>query len=139
MTENVYESPTAELQSEDRQIAILTRAEILFSFKGRIGRQTYWLNYLGMMVIFSMIFFALIWALGGQTESPIFSIMTLVLYIPIIWISFALTVKRWHDRNKSGWWLLIIFVPLIGPIWSFIENGCLAGDVESNNYGAPTF
>lgn len=139
MTENVYESPTAELQSEDRQIAILTRSEILFSFKGRIGRQTYWLNYLGMMVIFSMIFFALIWALGGQTESPIFSIMTLVLYIPIIWISFALTVKRWHDRNKSGWWLLIIFVPLIGPIWSFIENGCLAGDVESNNYGAPTF
>lgn len=139
MTENVYESPTAELQLEDRQIAVLTRSEILFSFKGRIGRQTYWLNYLGMMLVFVMIYIALLALIDGNAESPLFGIVSLLLYIPVIWISLALAVKRWHDRNKSGWWVLINFVPLIGPIWSLIENGCLAGDTESNNYGAPSF
>lgn len=139
MTDNIYESPQAELQSDDRQIAQLTRSEVLFSFKGRIGRKTYWLNYLGMMLVFFVMYVALLTAISGQTDSAIFAIATLLLYIPLIWIGLALSVKRWHDRNKSGWWVLINFVPFIGAIWVLIENGFLAGDVESNNYGAPSF
>lgn len=50
----------------------------------------------------------------------------------------AVQVKRWHNRNKSGWWVLINCVPLIGAIWVFVEAGPLAGDQASNNFGAPS-
>lgn len=142
MTENVYESPQADLETGDRQVAILTRSEILFSINGRIGRQTYWLNYLAMMFVFIVVYMLLLVGLGIDPESDdsaLFTIITFVMYVPAIWIGVALSVKRWHDRNKSGWWVLIGLIPLIGPIWALVENGCLAGDVESNQYGHPPF
>jgi uncharacterized membrane protein YhaH (DUF805 family) len=42
----------------------------------------------------------------------------------------------WHDRNKSGWWVLIAFVPVIGGLWYLIECGFLPGTTGANNYGA---
>lgn len=45
--------------------------------------------------------------------------------------------KRWHDRNKSGWWNLISFIPIAGPIWAFIELGFLKGTPGANLYGLP--
>ncbi len=57
------------------------------------------------------------------------------LYLTLVWISFAITVKRWHDRDKSGWWILIGMIPIIGPIWQFVETGCLRGTIGSNRYG----
>jgi uncharacterized membrane protein YhaH (DUF805 family) len=50
-------------------------------------------------------------------------------------VLLALQVKRWHDRSKSGWWVLINLVPAIGPIWSFVEAGCLRGTEGGNEYG----
>lgn len=142
MTENVYESPQADLETGDRQVAILTRSEILFSINGRIGRQTYWLNYLAMLFVFFVVYILLLIGLDIDPESDdsaLLTIITFVMYVPAIWIGVALSVKRWHDRNKSGWWVLIGLIPLIGPIWALVENGCLAGDVESNQYGHPPF
>jgi uncharacterized membrane protein YhaH (DUF805 family) len=59
----------------------------------------------------------------------------LVLLIALIWISLALQVKRWHDRDKSGWWGLIQLVPAIGPIWFLIECGFRKGTTGANQYG----
>ena len=36
-------------------------------------------------------------------------------------------IKRFHDRDKSGWWVLIGLVPIIGAIWLLIELGFLKG------------
>jgi uncharacterized membrane protein YhaH (DUF805 family) len=47
----------------------------------------------------------------------------------------AIYVKRWQDRDKSGWWILIGFVPIIGGIWAFVECGCLRGTMGDNRYG----
>ncbi len=44
-------------------------------------------------------------------------------------------MKRYHDRNKSGWWVLIVFVPVIGGLWYLIECGFLRGTPGPNNYG----
>ena len=44
-------------------------------------------------------------------------------------------IKRWHDRDKSGWWSLIAFIPLIGFLWVLIECGFLAGTSGSNRFG----
>jgi len=53
----------------------------------------------------------------------------------LLWPSLAVQAKRWHDRDKSAWWVLINFVPLIGTIWSLVENGFLSGTPEANRFG----
>ena len=46
----------------------------------------------------------------------IFALLTLILTIIVY-------VKRFHDRDKSGWWVLIGLIPIIGVIWLLIELG----------------
>ncbi|WP_020408338.1 DUF805 domain-containing protein [Hahella ganghwensis] len=137
--ENVYKAPDANLDSGNITYAKLTIMQILFSFTGRIGRKTYWLTALGMTVGMMVIAFILgfILAVMGVDEQAM-NILFLVLYIPIIWISLALQVKRWHDRDKSGWWFLINFIPVIGFIWALVENGFLPGDTGANRFGMPS-
>jgi uncharacterized membrane protein YhaH (DUF805 family) len=76
-----------------------------------------------------------------------------------LWSGLAVAIKRLHDRNKSGWWLLLFWlVPnLLGSvpmsaagtvfgtpvalasfviwIWGFVEIGCLKGTTGPNDYG----
>ncbi|TDF38165.1 DUF805 domain-containing protein [Alteromonadaceae bacterium M269] len=138
MSENAYSSPESELLNPNAQIATYTISEILFSFQGRIRRKTYWLSILSLTLGYGIFIFlvAFIGALIGLTEA-VLSVVTMVLYIPLFWASLAIAAKRWHDRNKSAWWILIGIIPIIGAIWAFVENGFLQGDIESNNYGLP--
>jgi len=73
----------------------------------------------------------------GVNES-LFLVVFVLLYIPVIWISLAIQVKRWHDRDKYGWWIFISLIPIIGPIWAFVENGCLSGTDGVNRFGPPS-
>ena len=57
-----------------------------------------------------------------------------IIMMALLWSSLAVQTKRWHDRNKSGWWNLIGFVPIVGPIWAFIELGFLQGTYGANRY-----
>ncbi len=59
---------------------------------------------------------------GGQV-SPFFSIILFVFMIARIILDLAVTVRRIHDLNKSGWWLLLIFPPgIIGIILFAISD-----------------
>ena len=66
------------------------------------------------------------------------------MFIGVMWFIFqiyptlAIHVKRWHDRNKSGWWCLIGLVPLIGSLWIIVELGFCKGSKNKNTYGMPT-
>ncbi|MEM0897537.1 MAG: DUF805 domain-containing protein [Verrucomicrobiota bacterium] len=120
-----------------------TLKQILFSFQGRIKRSQWWLT-VGISLLFVLVMSvplglmgdSSVEALEGDGEmSPLMMIWMLILYVFLVWVGLAAAVKRWHDRNKSGWWVLISFVPLIGGIWALIENGCLAGRDEGNRYG----
>jgi uncharacterized membrane protein YhaH (DUF805 family) len=44
-------------------------------------------------------------------------------------------MKRRHDRDKGGWWVLVGMNPIVGWIRSFIECGILPGDPGGNRYG----
>ena len=117
--------------------------DLLFGFHGRANRAKFWLVALGIFVI-EIIIFA---ALGGTTAmstdpqqamanlGPGVGIVLFVFGIVALWISIAVAVKRYHDRNKSGWWVLIVLVPIIGGLWYLIECGFLRGTPGSNNYG----
>jgi uncharacterized membrane protein YhaH (DUF805 family) len=50
-------------------------------------------------------------------------------------IAIIVQVKRWHDRDKSGWWVLINFIPLVGPLWTLIECGFIKGTTGENRFG----
>ncbi|MCW3481803.1 DUF805 domain-containing protein [Neisseriaceae bacterium JH1-16] len=106
--------------------------DFLFSFNGRISRSSYWVISLG--VWFAIILMVLLMA-GAQSKGlslvGVFGPVFLVGFI----ISISASVRRFHDRNKSGWWYLIGFVPLIGSWWLLIENGFLKGTAGPNRYG----
>ena len=130
--ENPYESPRVGDEPIGRRESS-PLSSILFSFEGRIPRRVYW----GAMLATAGIFYAIVFLLFAVfgTESSVPAIVVLILYIPVVWISLAVQVKRWHDRDKSGWWVFINVIPLIGPLWSLIEIGCLRGTEGRNQYG----
>src|SRR5260370_10106405 len=47
--------------------------------------------------------------------------LAFVIFLPLLWLGFVVSVKRWHDRNKSGLWIVINLAPVIGGRWSLIE------------------
>ena len=58
-----------------------------------------------------------------------------------IWAGYAVCAKRYHDPDKSGWHSALIFVPLVGPLWTiwmFDELGFLRGSPGINRFGEPT-
>ena len=81
-------------------LRVLRRA---FDFNTRSTRAEYWWFMLFDILIAIAITIIL------PFLSPLF---TLLMLVP----SVAVTIRRLHDINKSGWWLLILFVPLIGAI-----------------------
>jgi uncharacterized membrane protein YhaH (DUF805 family) len=68
-------------------------------------------------------------ALATPALLPVFAI--------IAWLGLVSNIRRYHDRNKSGWWLLFGFIPLIGALWQIIELGFLSGTQGDNDYGPP--
>ena len=95
---------------------ILTAVSSCFAnyvnFSGRAPRSEYWFFVL-FVVIAAAIAVALDSALFPTVLfSPLYSIVSVVTILP--WI--AVTARRLHDIDRSGWWQLISFVPLIGAI-----------------------
>lgn len=102
------------------------------SFDGRINRGKFWAGYVVLWVATAVVV-GLLSALLGDSAS--FWILYTVAVAILIVAGLAVQVKRWHDRGKSGWWVLIALIPLIGPIWAIIETGFLPGTSGPNEYG----
>jgi uncharacterized membrane protein YhaH (DUF805 family) len=117
---------------------------LLFGFQGRTNRAKFWLVALAIFVV-EAILFAVLGSNVAMADDPqealarmgpVTSIVLLLFGILVTWISIAVGIKRFHDRNKSGVWILIIFVPVIGGLWYLIECGFLRGTVGPNDYGS---
>lgn len=107
-------------------------AYLFTSFDGRINRQPFWVATLVLWVasmvvsiVAGMIFGA------GLLGSLIQFAVALAVLVP----SLAVAAKRWHDRDKSGWWSLILFVPFLGFVWYVVELGFLPGTPGPNRFG----
>lgn len=120
---------------------------LLFNFDGRIGRLSYWLGCLVVMVV-SVIPYAALAAMGRlglsfrQMDSlsiaaALFLMAAFFIFLTIM--NLALVAKRLHDRDKSLLWYLLVLIPIIGPIWMMIELGFLSGSPDMNRYGAPPY
>ena len=120
--------------------------DLLFGFSGRIGRLQWWLGQLAMVAISIVSVFVIYSGQGlaglkavqdGNLERLSAGMVATLAVVTLLttWIGLAVSIKRFHDRDKSGFWILIIFVPVIGPLWQLIECGFLSGTDGSNSYG----
>ena len=106
---------------------------LMFSFSGRIGRAQFWLGY-GIQL--AMLVFGYICLLYGEEYQNILALVaSLLVFLPSMWVGLAIMAKRYHDRDKSAWWILICLIPIVGGIWQLVELGCLRGTDGSNDYG----
>ena len=132
---------------------MFTYLDFLFlSYRGRIGRGAMWLGtFVIVLAELGAIAFLLKLSHGtlgdlhalqadprGMMNEIMLHVVWPVLIVSVLFLypTYALYTKRWHDRNKSGWWSLIGFVPLIGGLWLLIELGFLGGDDGDNFYGS---
>ena len=102
---------------------------LFFQFDGRINRAKWWLGIVILWVVEGVVF--AIFRPGGDANYGIYSILWLVF----LWPSLAISIKRFHDRDKSGWWVLIALIPIIGFFWILIELGILEGTAGPNQFG----
>ena len=133
---------------------------LFFNFSGRINRAKYWIA----MLVYSAIYIVLA-IVGYVTDnSAIYQAINGMLNIVIFISSLAVGVKRLHDRNKSGWYLVLFYIVpgilvtagiVVGTfmddsillasilglaafaigVWAFVELGCLRGTAGPNRYG----
>jgi len=98
------------------------------NFDGWIARKDWWIG-IAIIFVVSLIISALI---GNQ------GLVQFVIAILLFIGGLSLHIKRFRDRGKSGWWVLVFLIPVIGFIWMIVEMGILEGDAEANEYGPAT-
>ncbi|MDR2902414.1 MAG: DUF805 domain-containing protein [Lactobacillales bacterium] len=96
-------------------------------FKGRAIRSQYWYFFLFNMII--SVILSIIDNIVFK-QPALSSLYNLAVLVPGI----AIAVRRLHDLGKSGWWLLLAFVPIVGAIVLLVWF-CTKGETKSNAYG----
>lgn len=108
---------------DDYQHAVITCFKKAFNIKGRAARPEYWYFQLCTTLVM------LIMSTANETLS---SIAFIILIVPLI----SVTIRRLHDINRSGWWALILLIPLVGSLVIFYWAAC-KGSTKENLYGPP--
>lgn len=97
------------------------------TFSGRAARSEYW--YWVLFALIGGLVAGIIDAtVGGSVTELIFNLVTILPGI-------ALAVRRMHDLDRSGWWLLLVFIPLVGAV-ILIVWFCSIGTRGHNRFGA---
>lgn len=116
----------------------LTMGQKLFGFQGRITRLDFWLAQLVYVVMILIAVFgmaALARSVGDGSSSRLtLGGMMIVGYIALVWSSLAVSIKRYHDRGKSGWWVLLSLIPIVA-LFVLIELGFFEGTRGTNRFG----
>jgi uncharacterized membrane protein YhaH (DUF805 family) len=84
--------------------------KILFSFDGRIGRLTYWLATLAVIIAVTVLTVAPFLIPSEDAAVLMIALTSQLIWLLSLWPMLALGSKRLHDRNKNGWWLLVFWV-----------------------------
>lgn len=100
-----------------------------FNYQGRASRSAYWWYALATGIVYLVLDIIFIQAMGGGAASGLFYLVALAGLI----VSIPLAVRRLHDIDKSGWWLLIAFVPFGGIV--ILVFSLMAGTPGPNRFG----
>lgn len=116
-----------------------------FSFSGRLNRKPYILRSLLAIFLPVILAIVLFYVFAGGFKPAqeylhkdllwLHVVLHSLLIILAIFMVFSLGVRRCHDLDKSGWWLLLGAVPYINIAWG-LYLACKRGTVGPNRYGA---
>jgi len=91
------------------------------TFTGRAGRPEYWWWVLGVLLA-ALVASLLDWMIFGPDTAIFRGVLSLAIIVPNI----AVGVRRLHDTDRSGWWLALTLIPIIGflvLIWFMTQPG----------------
>jgi len=101
----------------------------LFSFKGRATRTEYWTVSICLNLLM------LPASITDEADYTVgLAYYTFIILIPIMWLSFAVVVRRLHDLDKSGWFSLLMLVPILNLVLG-VYAAFFKGKDEDNKYG----
>ncbi len=116
-----YQPPESDISSSYNDDAV--QAVKLLSAEGRIGR----VRYIAYGIAYTLIYYLLIGVAYWMTTMglPQVAIMGMggVALIAMLIVTILLTIQRCHDMDKSGWWTLVVLVPLLGILFFYIWPG----------------
>lgn len=121
--------------------------DLATSFKGRVCRGEYWLGSIFSTFYFNVatmtaVLLALVIVIAGIPAGlPVRSLVLGVTYLALglallagLYTGLALAVRRCHDRGRSGWFLLLLLIPLVN-LWPLIELAFIRGEAGANRFG----
>jgi len=111
-------------------LAVLKKYAI---FNGRARRKEYWMFVL-FYTIFGIVAVILDNVFGTASKDTGYGIIYGLYSLAMILPALAVAVRRLHDTGKSGWWLFISLIPLIGSIWLLVLL-VTDGQPSENKYG----
>ncbi len=105
------------------------------NFNGRARRKEYWMFMLFYMLLYLPVYAITMFATSQEmlTLGLIASLLMLVVSLGLFLPALAVQVRRLHDINKSGWWILLGFVPLAN--FALLYFTLKEGDKGENLYG----
>lgn len=95
-------------------------------FQGRSPRSEYWWFYLFVVIVYLV-------GMLLTAAVPILGILLLIFYLGSLIPMLAVSIRRLHDLDKSGWWLLLSLVPIAGLL--LLYWFCLRGTDGDNRFG----
>jgi uncharacterized membrane protein YhaH (DUF805 family) len=140
---------------------MMALVDLFFGPRGRINRAKYFLAVLLWSVV-GICVITLVYFTTGSLNSVEAWILITIFVVPAGWSTLVLGFKRLHDRNKTGWWMLLFYlapyvlnniatsaerdgnfkvevisivVGLVIELWAFVELVCLRGTTGPNQYG----
>jgi uncharacterized membrane protein YhaH (DUF805 family) len=134
---NPYNAPDASLDTgHDEEYYQPT----LFSFSGRIGRLRYLAYNAGANLLLLGVLILMSGGVAGLAAMPEMSSAYGLFYIASNLALFVIAIiwgkRRLNDLNRTGWWMLLLIVPLVNFIFVIYLIG-FGGSEASNNYGSP--
>ncbi len=128
---NPYESPEADLEQEQPQ----TYKPKVFAINGRLGRA----RYLCYSFAFTFFLIIVIGAVGGLSgliseTGEMSTVHSLLVSMPILLLIVIMARRRLHDLNFSGWWSILMLIPLVSIIPSLFLMFA-PGNKHDNDYG----
>lgn len=110
-------------------------------FSGRAPQREYWLFYLGNSLIGTSFYLTAVLASPSMLDNgepsgvSLFFLLPMVLFsLAVIIPSLAVSIRRFHDINLSGWWYLAVIIPILG-FAAFLVFTLIPGTRGENRFG----
>ncbi|GAB4352557.1 MAG: DUF805 domain-containing protein [Oricola sp.] len=116
----------------------LTVSWVLFGFRGRIGRKSFWLGALLMVLIQAAIISRIATVPEDSPELALWGVAMLAAWVATAWVILALAVKRLHDLGLPGVLAICLLIPAVAFL-AFLLLALLPSKQETNEHGAPPF